>query len=398
MKNLNVLKSIVLSLALGVSFAAAENLLTYTASSKVSQKDADQKALDGVAKQMSTRVKSEMETRKSEDAKGNITETADMFKGSYTNVVLKGAKIVPGPKKDNQFTSTVSVDLDQLASKILLDLETIRNDVKEKEKVVRVSLKAHDYYKTSVDMSTLEKLVDRYNEELENLSCVQGVPADLKLDTRLNALSEFFMDNLQSLQMETELSSEALIVSVKDYAKPVAFMPIALVQDRKNLVVEKTDDKGQAIFDLKDVMSRKPSGEVTVLPDLKFKYVRLASIVSKTVAYSAEKRDCAYRLTCKGETAECGALRKFMLESGFSFVDAASAPELVATLDFSDKANSGKTLYTSKGTISLKSGDVEMVEQPQGVGRDSESAHVKAITKLPATKILQAFVNKNCKK
>lgn len=97
--NCRSLKAIVLSLALGVSLGTAENLLTYTASSKVSQKDADQKALDGVAKQMSTRVKSEMETRKSEDANGNVTESADMFKGSYTNVVLKGAKIVPGPSK-----------------------------------------------------------------------------------------------------------------------------------------------------------------------------------------------------------------------------------------------------------------------------------------------------------
>lgn len=389
--NCRSLKAIVLSLALGVSLGTAENLLTYTASSKVSQKDADQKALDGVAKQMSTRVKSEMETRKSEDANGNVTETADMFKGSYTNVVLKGAKIVPGPKQNNQFTSTVTVDLDQIASKILLDLDVIRNDVKDKEKIIRTDLKAHDYYKTSVDMAALEKLVERYNEELENLSTVQKVPADLKLDTRLNALSEFFMDNLQSLKMETDLTSEALIVTVTDYAKPVAFMPVALVQDRKNLVVEKTDDKGQAVFDLKDVMAKKPTGEVTVLPDLKFKYVRPAAIVSKTVQYSAERTGVAYRLSCKGETAECGALRKFLLESGFSFVDDPKTPELAVTLDFSDKANSGKTLYTSKATISIKSGDVEMVEQPQGVGRDSESAHVKAITKLPSSKILQNF-------
>jgi len=396
--NCRTLKVLALSLAFGISFASAENLLTYSATSKVSQKDADQKALDGVAKQMSTRVKSEFETRKKEDAKGNVTETADMFKGSYTNVVLKGAKIVPGPRQGKLFSSTVTVDLDQIASKIMLDLSSIRSEMKAKDSIIRLDMIDRDYRKMSMDMLALEKMASRYDEELENLSCVQKVTPDLKLESTLGELTEYLMANLSSVKLETDLTSEALIVTATDFVGPIVNMPIVLVQDRKNLASEKTDEEGNATFDLKDVMAKKPVGEVTVLPDMNFKFVRPSALASKTVRYSAEKRDCSYRLNCKGGAAECGALRKFMLESGFTFVDDSKKPELMATLDFSDKANSGKTLYTSKATISLKSGDVELLDQPQGVGRDGESAHVKAITKLPATKILQTFVNKNCKK
>jgi len=396
--NCRILKPLTLCIALGIGFAAAENLLTYSATSKVSQQDADQKAMDGVAKQMSTRVKSQLETRKSENAKGEVTETADMFKGSYTNVVLKGAKIVPGPKKGQLYSSTVTVDLDQIASKILLELDGIRSDMKFKDSIIRSDLLDRDYYKVSMDLGAMQKLADRYSEELENLSCVQKVPKELRLESTIAELADFLNGSLSSITMETELTSEALIVTMADYVGPIEGLPIVLVQDRKNLVTEKTNAEGEAVFSLASVMAKKPSGEVNVRPDMNVTFVKSSALVSKTVQYSAEKRDCSYRFACKGGATECGALRKFMLESGFTFVDDSNKPELMAALEFSDKANSGKTLFTSKATVSLKSGSVELLEQPQGVGRDGESAHVKAITKLPATKILQTFVNKNCKK
>lgn len=396
--NFSFFKSAVVSFFLGAGLACASNLLTYSATSNVSQKDADQKALEGVAKQMSTRIKSEFETHKVQDASGKVTTSADLFKGSYTNVVLKGAKIVPGEKNGKLFTSTVTVDLDQIASKILLDLDAIRSEMKSKDSVIRLDMVDRNYRKVSVDMVALGKLADRYNAELENLSCVQKVPAELKLESTLKELREFLIADFSSVRLETDLTSEALIVTVTDYVGPVVGMPIALVQDRKNLASEKTDNEGNAIFSLKDVMAKKPVGEVTVRPEMNFEFVYPSSLASKTVQYSAEKRDCAYRFVCNGGQAECGALRKFMLESGFSFVDDRNKPELVAALSFSDKANSAKTLVTSKATVSLKSGDVELVELPQGVGRDNEAAHIKAVTKLPASKILQTFVNKSCKK
>lgn len=376
----------------------AANIVTYTAGSSVSQKDADQKAMEGVAKQIGTRVKSEFVTKKSEDAAGNITETADSFKGSYTNVLLKGAKIVPGAKKNGMFQSTVTVDLDQLASKILLDLDGIRAQMKSKDSVIRLDMMDRDYRKVSSDMVALGKLSDRYNEELENLSYVQAVPKNLLLESTLGELTEFLTSSLSTIKIETDITSEALNVTVTDFAGPVVNFPMVLIQDRKDLVTEKTDEDGNAVFSLSDVMKRKPSGEVVVMPDMNFKFVRSSALVKKTVAYSAEKRDCSYKLVCNGPATECGAMQKFLSESGFTIVNQPGVPELNVTLSFSDKPNSNKTLYTSKATIAFKSGTVELIEQPQGVGRDDESAHVKAITKLPATKILQTYVNKNCKK
>ena len=57
--------------------AMAANLVTYTATSKVSQKDADKKAMEGVALQISSNVKSSFETRTIEKKDGSIESTAD---------------------------------------------------------------------------------------------------------------------------------------------------------------------------------------------------------------------------------------------------------------------------------------------------------------------------------
>jgi hypothetical protein len=199
---------------------------------------------------------------------------------------------------------------------------------------------------------------------------------------------------MQTVKFETDLTSEALNVTVVDFAGPIPNFPVVLTQDNKDLVSEKTDANGVAVFSLKDVMAKKPSGQVTVHADMNFKFVRQSALQNKTVSYEAQKSGCKYRLACTGSPVDCGALQKFLGEAGIAIVDKNGLPELSAKLDFSDKANSSKTLTTSRATITLRHGDVEMVEQPQGVGRDNDQAHAKAIAKLPATRVAETFGKK----
>ncbi len=80
---------------------------------------------------------------------------------------------------------------------------------------------------------------------------------------------------------------------------------------------------------------------MTVHADMNFRFVRQSALYSRTVEYSAEKTGCNYRLLCTGAgTAECGALRKFLADAGLAVADQAGLPELSATFEFSDRANS----------------------------------------------------------
>lgn len=387
---MNKLVSMVL-LATGLSLAA--NVVTYTATSKVSQKDADKKALEGVALQIGAQVKSSFETQTVEKADGSIERTADSRKSVSTNILLKGAKLQPGPKTNGMFQTTVTVDLDQLASKMLLDLQQLKSSMKTKDSLIRLDMLDRDYRKMESDMIQLEKLAVSYNDQLENLSFVQKVPQDLRLETTLGELTEFLISSMQTVKIEAEIQKGTLQVSVSDFAGPIANFPVVLTQDKKDLASRKTNAEGVAAFPMKEVTKHKPSGEVTVHADMNFKFVRQSALLNKTVSYGAQKTGASYRLNCSGEVAECGALQKFLIDAGLSIVDKPQLPELVATLEFSDKPNSSRTLVTSRATIKLRQGNSEMVEQPQGVGREAESAHVKAISKLPATRVINTFAS-----
>lgn len=395
---MNKMKKFLTAVMLAPVISMAANVVSYTATSTVSQKDADKKAMEGVAMQISSSVKASMESVKTEDRDGNVQSTFTSKKTVESNVLLKGAKIKVGPKQKGAYTSTVSVDLDQLSSAILLDLTKLQKEMKSKDSIIRLDMLDRDYRKMSGDMIQLEKLVDSYSLQLENLSFIQPVEKELLLESTLGELTEFLMSSMQTISMETDLTSEALVVTVKDFAGPIVNFPIILTQDKKDLVTEKTNAEGEAVFSLKDVMKKKPSGEVTVHPDMNFKFVRQSALITKTVSYQSEKKGCKYNFSCLGEVAECGAMQRFLGDAGLNVSSEYGLPGLDAVLSFSDKANSAKTLYTSRGTITLRYGSTELVEQTQGVGKDPESAHIKAVTKLPATKILNTFATKDCSK
>lgn len=390
----NKLAVAALSLFMGVGVAFAENIITYTATSKVSQKDADKQAMAGVAKQVRTQVKSEFETTMKEDSQGNVSESSKSFKGTYTDVVLKGVKITVGPKSNGVFQSTATLDLDQLTSKLLLDLNTIRTDMKARDSVIRISLQAADYRKVASDMQGLEKLADKYNATLEELSMFQAIPSDMRLENTLAELMDFFENALANLKIETDVTSEAIMVTVSDVMGPIVNFPIVITQDHRDILRDKTDENGELALPLKKVRAKKPTGQVTVLSDINFKYLRKAAVAPQVVEYGSEKMSCAYRLNCSGDALECGALEKFISDAGIPLQDKKDLPELKATISFNDKANGN--LVTSKATVVLSYDDAKLTDQPQGIGRDADAAHTKAIGKMNANKIVNAFGRK-CK-
>ena len=177
----------------------AQNEVSYTATSKVSQKDADKKAMEGVALQIGAQVTYTFETQTIEKSDGSIERTADSKKTVSTNILLKGAKISVGERQGGLYKSTVSVDLDQLSSKVLLDLEQIRKQMKSKDSLVRLDMLDRDYRKMETDMIALEKLVVSYNEQIENLSFLKKVPKELLLESTLGELTEFLISSMSSL-------------------------------------------------------------------------------------------------------------------------------------------------------------------------------------------------------
>ena len=299
--------------------------------------------------------------------------------------------MTPGPKTNGKFQSTATIDTDQMASKILVDLDAIRKDMKAKDSIIRLDMFDRDHRKMGVDMVALEKLADRYNESLEDLSCVQKVPAEMKLESTLGELKEYLVSGMSSLKFETDLTSEALIVTVADYMGPVVGFPLALTQDSRDIAHEKTNEEGEAVFSLAQVKKLHPSGDVTVHADLNFRYVRQSAVISKTVHYDTDVAACSYTLECEGPTEACGALRGHLIASGISISDKASLPKMKAKITSADKMNTSKTLCTSRITLAIEAGKQSISEQAQGVGRDEGIAQATAVKKVNATRLHDTF-------
>lgn len=187
------------------------------------------------------------------------------------------------------FQSTVTVDLDLLASKILLDLDQIKSQMKTKDSLIRLDMLDRDYRKMESEMILLEKLARSYNDQLENLSFVQKVPKELKLETTLGELTEFLVSSMQTVNFETEVSSGELRVTVSDFAGPIANFPLVLTQEKTEVDNAKTNAEGSAVFKLKNIKKLKPSGEVTVHADMNFRFVRQSALQNKVVSYGAQK-------------------------------------------------------------------------------------------------------------
>lgn len=367
------------------------DILKYSAFSKNSQKEADQLAMDGLAKQLRSKVSSEFSVTSVENGSGKVDETVVSKKSVSTNIIIKGAKITQGPNANGRFQSTVTIDTDQMASKILVDLSSLKDKMKALDPVIRKSILNGDYRKMTVDMVNFEKLVDEYELNLENLSCLQKITPELKLETAMGDLHEFVTANMSNLKLRTELSESELKIFVEDVAGPVEYFPIALIQDNKDLAHDKTNRAGVVVFPIETLKKKKPSGEVIVHADLNFKYVRLSDFIAKTVRYSTAKNGCSYSLSCDGPVEACGALRSLLNDAGFTILDNDDLQELKATLTFEDKPNSAKTLFTSKATTVLRLRETNLTEGTQGVGRNVDAAQVKAIQKLPVPRINELF-------
>ena len=92
----------ILYLLLLVSFSFAE-ILRYTGYSEVSQAAAEQEAVAGVARQISSRVESSITISRSEVSQGNssvLGKSAKAQSSVYSNVLLKWVRINPEEKKE----------------------------------------------------------------------------------------------------------------------------------------------------------------------------------------------------------------------------------------------------------------------------------------------------------
>ena len=114
------IKAIILCACIAALPAMAGKIVTYTATSKISQEEANNTAIAGVAKQISSQVNAKQTLTKEESTAGNKATLKENYRSTSqvsSSVKIKGITVTP-VKVAKGFKATATLDLDEYTADI----------------------------------------------------------------------------------------------------------------------------------------------------------------------------------------------------------------------------------------------------------------------------------------
>lgn len=388
---------LVISLLLSFGTVFADRIISYTATSTVSQQDANHKAIAGVATQVSNR--SEIRTDERQSLKKALPET-NKFR---SQLFLQGIQLQPGIKKGKQFVCTALIDLDHATANTRFQMQEIQRNAANKEFLIRDALKKK-HFKTAIqEHQSLRPLTLQYPALLTELSALIPIDSTHQLKTDANQLEFLIQKALSQVTLswhhppptETHKAEwgPATIIA-KDSDGPIDDFPIYAMQNRKLLAEEKTNKKGIAIFLFGNLDENKGPHTIAFEPDLPITYVREAGITPLVFSYESNPKNCPYQISCRETPAVCATVEQVLAQGGFE--KKSMAPQLIVSLstDKTKTFDSGsQELISTNVTIAIDNHNFSFVQQKMGVGRDVNAAKIAAISKLKPLEIRNKAAN-----
>ena len=404
---MNIKKFAFLMLSLSVA-AFAGKVITYTASSEVSQEQANNTAIAGVAKQVSSTVVTDDKLRTSDvtvDGKEKISETYTSKKNVKTNVDLKWVKVTPLPKDGKKFRATATLDVDEMTNNIRLQMATAKEKLAKYETEGREALDASLYDEAIRKLTAAEALIEPYNALKRELAQVFTLNESFNLKHDLPGLRAAIASRLSNLQVKTVPEKlvlekdmiENFAVTVTDANGAVKDFPLKALQDGKKLDSRRTQDNGSAVFTIPNVNFGSGTLAISFVPDFPSEILKAARLEKGfVVPYEVKQVACNVRLDCKGNADGCKALAdqlaKYSVFVGTNSKDPLLKAEVTAT-----PKNSLNQLLSFDVSLSVSGEKVSFSKTSKGVGKTEAEAVSKAIGKLKF-KELEQQVKASCKK
>ena len=389
---MNIKKFAFLLLSLSVA-AFAGKVITYTASSEVSQEQANNTAIAGVAKQVSAQVKTDDRLHVSDvttDGKESISETYSSKKNVKTDVNLKWIKVQPLPKDGKRFRATATLDVDEMTNNIRLQMADIKERVKKLEADGRTALEASRYDEALRNLTEALSLLDPYADLKRELAEVFTLNESFNLNHDLPGLKSLIASRLGNIRIETSPSKisvdkdiiENLVVKVFDAKGPVTDFPLKAIQDGKKLDSRRTQDNGAATFTLQNVNAAPGTQSVSFVPEFPRDILKTAGLEKGfSVLYEVKQTACNVRLDCKGKPEACKALENQLAKNSIFVGTSAKLPLLKAEITSTPKGSLNQLLSFDM-SVSITGERVNFSKSTKGVGKNEGEAMGKGIAKL----------------
>ncbi|MBQ7081650.1 MAG: hypothetical protein IJM92_18725 [Fibrobacter sp.] len=388
------IKSLILCACLAVAPALAGKIVTYTATSTVSQEEANNSAMAGVAKQIKSQVSATQTLTKYEDindGKSILGETYRAKSNVKSNVVLKGVKVVP-IKVDKGFKATATLDMDEFTASLQFRLKTLQQDIAKLEKSARKAIDTRTYANAASDLEIAEDKVNEYNFYLQQLADVYPLNDSHRLQHALPEIEKYLVERLSNLTITTttepnfELTKAEMPswnVIVKDSIGPVPNFPL-IARQSKTLSERRTQKNGIATFKLRNVNFEKGPYVVTVEPNLSLELLKKTGLRNALeVPYNVKVSRCEIKLNCGDLVANvCSALENALSKKSIFAIDDedSTAPELSVEIENTFRGRLG-FISSFDFTIAIKGEGVNFFTTGKGVGKTEAAATISAIKK-----------------
>lgn len=389
---MNIKKFSFLLLSLSVA-AFAGKVITYTASSEVSQEQANNTAIAGVAKQVSSTVVTDDRLRTEDVSAGGkekISQTYTSNKNVKTNVDLKWVKVQPLPKDGKKFRATATLDVDEMTNNIRLQMANAKEKIAKYEADGRAALDASRYDEAVRMLTAAEALVEPYSALKSELAQVFTLNESFNLKHNLPGLRADIASKLGNLQVKAAPEKlvlekdviENFMVTVTDAKGAVTDFPLKAVQDGKKLDARRTQDNGAAVFTIPNVNIGTGTLAISFVPDFPKEILKAARLEKGfVVPYEVKQAASNVRLDCKGSAEACKALVDQMAKYAMFVTTNAKDPLLKAEVKATPKGSINQ-LLSFDVTVSVSGDKVSFTKSSKGVGKTEGEAIAKAIAKM----------------
>lgn len=372
--------------------AFAGRVITYTATSTVSQEEANNAAIAGVAKQISSKIEADQVMSKSEteiNGKSNFKQTYKAQNKVYSDLKLKGIEVT-SVKTTDGFKATANLDLDIFTADLQLKLKTIQQDVSKLEDEARKALSARHYYNAIKSIEKAQPLILQHQKTLDQLGQVYPVNDSHRLHQNIAGIETQIVDKLSKVKIEGPTEQFELVkpempaweVTVSDEFGPLPNFPLIARQGRQTLSERRTQNKGTATFNLRNVNFSNGPYTIYVEANLPQAILRDAGIQNSIeVKYTVSQSSCNVQIQCNTEASVCNAIESGLSKVSIFNTTSAGAPKITVETSAQVK-NSLGTLTSYNMDVILKGNNIMFSRSIKGAGKNDVDALVKAISKI----------------
>ena len=310
-----------ISLLLFAGIAFAGKVVTYTATSDVSQEEANNTAMAGVAKQISSRVQAKQTLDKKETTaagKSSISENYRSQSNVESNVKIKGVIVTP-IKISKGYKATATLDLDEYTADIQLQMKTIKQELTALETSIREGKSKRQYAVAVNALSQAKEKIKTYEQLLEQLSAVYPVNDSHLLQHSIPSLETELQESLSKIRIEGPSQTftigkpemPAWDITVYDAVGPIENFPVRAKQGFQTLLERRTQANGSATFNLRNVNFDKGPYTIIVEPNFSDELLSATGLGKAfELTYQVNQARCSIRIACNELANICSALEK----------------------------------------------------------------------------------------